>query len=74
MEYADQALTTRRGGVAGGAKVNVGKAERVASAIGGGALAVYGLKRRDLTGAALAVIGGLLAYRGTTGHIYELLW
>ena len=68
MENADQAPTTRRGAVAGGTKVNVGKAERVASAIGGGALALYGLRRRDLPGAALAVIGGILAYRGTSGH------
>jgi uncharacterized membrane protein len=56
---------------------NVGEIERWASAIGGGALAVYGVTRLlsggALGGAALALLGGALVYRGTTGHcdLYE---
>lgn len=54
---------------------NVHDYERYASAIGGGALAVYGLTRGSLGGIILAAIGGGLLYRGTTGHcnVYEAL-
>ncbi len=58
-------------------KVNVGETERWASAIGGGALAVYGLTRLiangSWSGAVLALVGGSLVYRGTSGHcaMYE---
>jgi len=48
--------------------VNVGSIERWASAVGGGALAVYGIARRDKSGLALAAAGGVLLYRGVTGH------
>ncbi|MBA3439214.1 MAG: DUF2892 domain-containing protein, partial [Pyrinomonadaceae bacterium] len=48
--------------------VNVGETERVASAIGGAALAIYGLTRGSASGVVLALIGGSLIYRGTTGH------
>lgn len=48
--------------------VNVAGWERWASAIGGGALATYGLLRRDKLGIGLAVAGGALLYRGSTGH------
>ena len=51
-----------------GAFVNVGQAERWASAIGGGALALYGLTRGSMGGVALALIGGSLVYRGVAGH------
>lgn len=57
--------------------VNVGQTERWASAIGGGALAVYGLaqliKNGSWGGAVLALVGGSLVYRGTSGHcaMYE---
>lgn len=60
-----------------GGETNVGEAERWASAIGGGALAVYGITRvlagSSLGGAVLALVGGALVYRGTTGHcnMYE---
>lgn len=47
---------------------NVGETERLASAIGGGLLALLGLSRRSLGGFALAGLGGVLLYRGTTGH------
>lgn len=49
---------------------NIGAVERAVSVAGGGLLALYGLRRRSLTGAALAGVGALLAYRGTTGHSY----
>lgn len=48
--------------------VNVGDIERWASAIGGGALVVYGLLRGRTSGLAIAALGGGLLYRGTTGH------
>ncbi|MBD0370859.1 MAG: DUF2892 domain-containing protein [Pyrinomonadaceae bacterium] len=58
-------------------EVNVGQTERWASAIGGGALALYGLtqliKNGSWGGAVLALVGGSLIYRGTSGHcaMYE---
>lgn len=54
---------------------NVGDAERVASMISGGALAAYGLHRRDLPGLALALLGSEMIYRGASGHcvVYEAL-
>jgi uncharacterized membrane protein len=60
-------LTETGGGSQG---VNVGEVERWASAIGGGALALYGLTRGNLPGVALALLGASLVYRGTTGHCY----
>ena len=48
--------------------VNLTNTERFVSGIAGGGLLAYGLKRRDATGAALAVVGGLLGVRGATGH------
>jgi uncharacterized membrane protein len=48
--------------------VNVGQAERLASVLGGGLLAAYGLSRGGLGGLALAAVGGGLIYRGATGH------
>jgi uncharacterized membrane protein len=65
----------QRGGQA--SETNVGETERWISAIGGGALAVYGVSRLlsggSLSGAVLALLGGSLIYRGTTGHcnLYE---
>jgi uncharacterized membrane protein len=55
--------------------VNVGQTERWASALAGGALAIYGLTRRTWGGAVLALVGGTLIYRGSTGHchMYDLL-
>lgn len=49
-------------------KVNVGETERWLSALGGGALVLYGLKKRSWSSLALAVIGGAFVYRGVTGH------
>ena len=48
--------------------INVGDGERLISSFGGGALAVYGLKRGGLSGLLLAIVGGGLIYRGATGH------
>jgi len=48
--------------------VNVGDAERLASVLGGGALAVFGLARRSLGGLVAAFAGGALVYRGVSGH------
>ena len=55
--------------------VNVGSAERWACAIGGGALAVYGLTRRSPGGLLLSALGAGMLYRGTTGHcnVYQAL-
>jgi len=50
--------------------INVSDAERWVSAVGGGALAVYGWKRGTLGGLVLAALGGALAWRGVTGHSY----
>jgi uncharacterized membrane protein len=54
---------------------NVSDPERWASVIGGAALAIYGLDRRDLAGGLLAVIGAELIRRGATGHclVYDAL-
>ena len=64
-------------GLFGRGSVNVGETERWASAIGGGALALYGLtqliRNGSWGGAVLALVGGSLIYRGTSGHcaMYE---
>lgn len=55
--------------------VNVGPIERWACGVGGGILMVQGLKQRGIGGMALAALGGMLAYRGATGHcaLYQTL-
>jgi uncharacterized membrane protein len=50
--------------------VNVASNERWLSAVGGGALALYGLKHGGLSGTLLALLGGPLIYRGVTGHCH----
>lgn len=52
----------------GSGSMNVGKVERWASLIGGGALALDGLRRGGGGGVLTALIGGALVYRGATGH------
>jgi uncharacterized membrane protein len=47
---------------------NVSEGERMVSAAAGAILAGLGLGRRDLTGLAIAGVGGALIYRGATGH------
>jgi uncharacterized membrane protein len=74
MSTAEKALTetgdakTPQRSAANQNKVNVGGYERYASAVGGGALALYGLSRKSVPGLLLAGLGGALLYRGTTGH------
>ncbi len=48
--------------------VNVGKVERIASAVIGGALLGYGIKERSPLSLVLALFGGGLLYRGASGE------
>ncbi len=48
--------------------VNVGASERIASAVAGGFLAVFGLRRRGTAGYGMALLGAELLYRGASGH------
>jgi len=52
---------------------NVGQLERLVSIVTGGALAVYGLKRRGAPGIGIALLGAELVRRGASGHclMYE---
>lgn len=54
---------------------NVGNSERIVSAVSGGALIAYGIKRKDWLGALVGIVGGGLALRGATGHcqVYDAL-
>jgi uncharacterized membrane protein len=63
-------LTGRRGRA-----VNVGDTERMLSAIAGGALALYGLRRSSLGGFLVAGLGAALGYRALTGYcqLYDKL-
>src|SRR5579884_4326406 len=55
--------------------VNLSTPERLASVIGGGALAVWGAQKRTFPGLAMAAVGGFMMYRGATGHcdVYQAL-
>jgi len=66
FEDHDQHNTTH--GNANNGKVNVGKAERIASAVGGGALIGYAITNRSKTGIALGLLGAGLLFRGATGQ------
>jgi uncharacterized membrane protein len=48
--------------------INVHPIERAVSAAGGSALLLMALRRRSISGLALAIAGGSLFYRGVTGH------
>ncbi len=48
--------------------INVGHTERLLSLVGGGVLAVLGMRRPTVAGAALALAGGALVARGLTGY------
>jgi uncharacterized membrane protein len=48
--------------------LNVAEVERWASALGGAALAVYGIRQKSIAGAMIAASGGALIYRGASGH------
>jgi uncharacterized membrane protein len=88
MASREEALTTGQGQeqeqspesllgryVAQRSNVNVGQYERWASAVGGGALALYGLTRGTYGGIGLALLGGALIYRGSSGHcdVYQAM-
>jgi len=51
-------------------EVNVGSAERSASVAAGALLAVLGISRRSLPGVLVAGLGGMMLYRGATGHCH----
>lgn len=48
--------------------MNANETERIASVVGGGVLALYGLKRGGVAGTLLTGVGATLVYRGVTGH------
>lgn len=50
------------------ASVNIGEVERLASAVAGGLLAAYGVRRKGWSGLGLAIVGVELVRRGMTGH------
>jgi uncharacterized membrane protein len=54
---------------------NVKTPERIGSVAAGAGLVLYGLSQRSLGGVVLALIGGALVHRGSTGHcaVYEKL-
>jgi uncharacterized membrane protein len=47
---------------------NVGQSERLLSAVAGGLLAAWGLRRRGSTGYSAALLGAEMIYRGVSGH------
>lgn len=53
---------------------NVGDVERVVSALAGGALVSWGLRRRSLGGLIVAAAGADLLYRGFSGHCAVYQW
>jgi uncharacterized membrane protein len=71
----DRSLYEKVASTITGRTKNVSQTERLISAIGGGALALYGLKHGGISGAAMAAAGGGLLYRGATGHcdLYKAL-
>ena len=62
-------------GISGERRVNISQAERKASVVAGGAMLALGLTRRTPGALLLAGLGGLVVYRGLTGHCstYDLL-
>ncbi len=49
---------------------NINGAERIASAVAGGALLAYGIKHGGIGGTLLSVLGGGMLLRGSTGHCH----
>lgn len=54
--------------ISGSARVNVGTTERIASALGGAALAAFGFSRGSVGGAVLGSVGAALVFRGVSGY------
>ena len=50
--------------------VNVHEVERLVSSVLGGALVSWGITRRSLGGVVMGIAGGVLLYRGISGHSY----
>ena len=68
VTFEDHNRQAANNGNTNNSKVNVGKIERVASAVGGGALVGYAIRNRTKTGIALGLLGAGLLYRGATGQ------
>ncbi len=68
VTFEDQDQHKTNNGRSNGSKVNVGKAERIACAVGGGALISYAITNRSKTGIALGLVGAGLLFRGATGQ------
>jgi len=66
MSTAGQALNTT--GTSHSSAPNVGKTERIASTIAGGALLGYSFRKPSATSVLLAALGAGLLHRGVTGH------
>lgn len=49
---------------------NVNNTERFVSAAAGGALLAYGIRNGGILGTALSVLGGVMLFRGATGHCH----
>ena len=58
----------RRSGLLHLSPINVGRKERIASAILGGAFLLRALRRRSPFGFLLGLLGGTMLLRGITGH------
>jgi uncharacterized membrane protein len=65
-EERQKRRSTRREGH--GEHHNVGGTERLASAVAGGLLTLWGLRRRGSLGYGAAALGAELMYRGASGH------
>ena len=61
-------IAERLTGALSGGRVNVGRGERLASALAGAALVGFGVRRRGVGGALLGLLGAELVRRGATGH------
>lgn len=57
-----------RSAESGAPRTNLGKNERILSVLGGGALAVLGLRRKGVQGTILGLAGATLVHRGVTGY------
>jgi uncharacterized membrane protein len=55
--------------------INISGFERKASLLAGSGLLLFGVKRGSLGGLGLATLGGLMAYRGVSGHcsVYQAI-
>ena len=72
---ADPTAPSPAAGQGGAFHVNVGQSERLASALTGGVMALYGLSKGSAGGLLIAAVGGAIAYRGVSGHcsVYQKL-